>query len=115
MLSSSLNCEASPGLTSKKSTGSSTDRWCVCLASSSLSSYSAIDPSPGRFAIIRSAAPGSLESTNRDANSSGLMPCTRNSVDRSARDTSDITTIVMMKSDAILMPSGRSNTFVIVV
>jgi hypothetical protein len=52
---------------------------------------------------------------NCTARSSARIPVTRSSVDRSARDTSEVTTMVMMKSEAILMPSGRSKTLVIVV
>ena len=37
------------------------------------------------------------------------------SVDRSARDTSDDTMMLTMKTEAILMPSGRSKMFVTVV
>ena len=43
------------------------------------------------------------------------MPSTRSSVDRSVRDTSDVTTMLRMKTDAILMPSGRSIMFVTLV
>ena len=49
------------------------------------------------------------------AMSSSSKPCTRSSVERSVRDTSDVNTIVAMKIDAILIPSGRSNMLVTVV
>jgi hypothetical protein len=49
------------------------------------------------------------------ARGSGSTPSTRSSVDRSVRDTSDVTTMVRMKTDAILMPSGRSIMFVTLV
>ena len=66
--------------------------------------------------MIRRASPSSrVVSMNCVASSSARIPVTRSSVDRSARDTSDVTTMVRMKSEAILMPSGRSKTLVIVV
>ena len=52
---------------------------------------------------------------NACAGSSSSKPCTRSSVDRSVRDISDVNTIVRMKTDAILMPSGRSIMLVTVV
>jgi hypothetical protein len=41
--------------------------------------------------------------------------CTRSSVERSTRDTSDVTMIVAMNQAAILTPSGRSITLATVV
>ena len=64
--------------------------------------------------VIAFASLGITDSTGGRM-SSARMPVTRSSVDRSARDTSEVTTIVMMNSEAILMPSGRSKTLVIVV
>ena len=39
------------------------------------------------------------------------MPSTRSSVDRSVRDTSEVMMMLRMKTDAILIPSGRSIMF----
>ena len=52
---------------------------------------------------------------NRVAVSSSTKPCTRSSVERSVRDTSDEMTMPRMNSDAILIPSGRSIMLVTVV
>jgi hypothetical protein len=54
-------------------------------------------------------------SMNDVATASGWTPRTRNSVDRSTRDTSDVQMIVAMKIDAIFSPSGRSAIFTTVV
>jgi hypothetical protein len=59
------------------------------------------------------AAPTPL--MNARAMSSSSKPCTRSSVDLSVRETSEVKTIVAMKIDAILMPSGRSTMLVNVV
>ena len=45
---------------------------------------------------------------NRCAGASGSTPWIRSSVDRSTREVSDVTMMVTMNQDAILMPSGRS-------
>ena len=72
-------------------------------------------PEPGRLAMILISLPRAASSMNFWASGSGSMPSTRSSVDRSARDTSDMTTMLRMKTEAILMPSGRSKMFVMLV
>ena len=52
---------------------------------------------------------------NRYAVASGSTAWTRSSVDRSTRETSDVTMIVTMNQDAIFTPSGRSKMLTIVV
>ena len=54
-------------------------------------------------------------SMKRAAAASGSTPCTRSSVDRSTRDTSEVQMIVAMKIEAIFRPSGRSAMFTTVV
>ena len=51
----------------------------------------------------------------RCAESSGSTDCTRSSVERITREISEVAMIVTMNHEAILMPSGRSTTLVIVV
>ena len=59
--------------------------------------------------MIRTPSPRFAESAmNCDAVSSGRNPWTRSSVERSARDTSEVPMMVRMKNEAILIPSGRS-------
>ena len=52
---------------------------------------------------------------NRIAMSSGSTDCTRSSVERITREIIEVAMMVRMNHEAILTPSGRSMTLVIVV
>ena len=65
--------------------------------------------------MIRTASPRAASAMNVLASASGSTRTTRSSVDRSAREISDTTTMLRMKTEAILMPSGRSKMLVMLV
>ncbi len=58
---------------------------------------------------------GATSSTNRCATGSSRTVVMRSSVDRMARESSERKTMETMKNVAILMPSGRSTMFAMVV
>ncbi len=79
-----------------------------------LVAYSSGSPESGLLAMMRT---GCLRRFAQELSASGsaLTPCTRSSVDRSTRETSEVMMIVTMKNDAIFRPSGRSAMFTNVV
>ena len=61
------------------------------------------------------SSPSAASAIRRRAVSSTSTSVARSSVERQTRETSEVTTIAPMKSEAILTPSGRSKTLTMVV
>jgi hypothetical protein len=90
--------------------------WLSCRFSRSLWRYSAASPVSRRLATMRNSLPFSASSRmNRSAVASSSTRSTRSSVVRQTLDMKEVTTMVMMKKEAILIPSGRPRTFCAVV
>ena len=103
-----MKSETSPGRISRKSTCCSGGRWCDSRASRILFSYASRRPSPGRIARMRTGAAARRRGGTRPPVESGCTPWIRSSVERRTREIIDVTMIVAMNHEAILMPSGRS-------